>query len=99
MLFKKQRDGDTLTYFLSGRLDADVAPVLEEKFESELAGIQTLIFDLEELTYISSSGLRGLLSAQKIMNSREGSMSLKNVAENIVLIMKATGFNKVLQIE
>ncbi len=99
MSFKNLKEDDTLTYFLSERLDADTAPALEEELESLPEDIKTLVFDLEDLTYISSSGLRAFLTAQKIMNSREGSMSLKNIADNIALVLKATGFNMVMQME
>ena len=99
MSFKNRREEDTLIYYLSERLDADTAPALEEELEMLPEDIKTLIFDLEDLTYISSSGLRAFLTAQKIMNSREGSMTLRNIADNIALVLKATGFNMVMQIE
>ena len=99
MTFKNLREDDKLTYFLSERLDADTAPALEEELESLPDDIKTLVFDLDDLTYIASSGLRAFLTAQKIMNSREGSMKLINVADNIALVLKATGFNMVIQIE
>ena len=99
MSFNNLREYDTLTYFLADRLDADTAPALEEELESLSEDIKTLVFDLEDLTYISSSGLRAFLTAQKIMNSREGSMSLRNIADNIAMVLKATGFNMVMQME
>lgn len=99
MTFKNLREDDKLTYFLSERLDADTAPALEDELESLPDDIKTLVFDLDDLTYIASSGLRAFLTAQKIMNSREGSMKLINVADNIALVLRATGFNMVIQIE
>ena len=83
---------------LSGRLDTTTAPQLEEVVKAELAGKESLIFDLADLEYISSAGLRVLLSAQKIMNN-QGSMTVKNVSEEVNEIFEVTGFADILTIE
>ena len=74
------------------------APQLEEELRTALSGIEKLVFDLKELAYISSAGLRVLLSAQKTMN-RQGEMILRNVNEDIMEIFEVTGFVDILNIE
>ena len=94
----KALDGTTLTLGLEGRLDTTTAPQLEGELRSAVNGITTLIFDMEKLDYISSAGLRVLLSAQKVMN-KQGSMLLRNVKPEIMDIFDVTGFVDLLTIE
>ena len=65
-------NGKTLTAALGGRLDTTTAPELEAKLKSSLDGVDELILDFKDLEYISSAGLRVLLSTQKIMMKRGG---------------------------
>ena len=83
---------------LEGRLDTTTAPTLEEELKSSLAGVETLEFDLAKLEYISSAGLRVLLSSQKTMN-KQGKMVVKNVSEEFNEIFEVTGFSDILTIE
>ena len=94
----KKRDGDTLKIALEGRLDTSTAPSLEEALKKELSGVADLEFDFEKLEYISSAGLRVLLSTQKIMNT-QGTMKLKNVCPEIMEVFDITGFSEILTIE
>lgn len=96
MEFKKTENGTELTYALSGRLDTATAPTLEAALT--LDGVTALVFDFADLTYISSAGLRVLLSAQKTMN-RQGSMVIHNVNDTIMEIFEVTGFTDILTIE
>ena len=82
---------------LEGRLDTTTAPDLEKELEGTLNGITELTLDFAELAYISSAGLRVLLSAQKVMN-RQGSMKVTNVNETIMEIFEVTGFTDILTI-
>ena len=82
---------------LAGRLDTTTAPELEKELKASLDGVTTLIIDMTELDYISSAGLRVLLSAQKIMN-RQGEMKVTNVGEPIMEIFEVTGFSDILTI-
>ena len=82
---------------LEGRLDTTTAPELEKELEGTLNGITELTLDFAELAYISSAGLRVLLSAQKVMN-RQGSMKVTNVNETIMEIFEVTGFTDILTI-
>ncbi|MBR5031468.1 MAG: STAS domain-containing protein, partial [Clostridia bacterium] len=71
---------------------------LEAVLKEALLGVEALTFDLAKLDYISSAGLRVLLSAQKTMN-KQGEMKIKNVNETILEIFEVTGFNDILTIE
>ena len=94
----KQENGSELTIALDGRLDTVTAPVLESELQSSLSGLTQLTFDMEKLQYISSAGLRVLLTAQKVMN-RQGSMFVKNPSEDVMEIFDVTGFSDILTIE
>ena len=83
---------------LSGRLDTTTAPELEKAFNEVLDGASSLTLDFSELEYISSAGLRVLLSAQKVMN-KHGEMKLIHVNESIMEIFEVTGFSDILTIE
>ena len=85
-------------FTLAGRLDTTTAPDLEKELKASLNGVSELVLDFAGLEYISSAGLRVLLSAQKIMN-KQGSMKLKNVNEIIMEILEVTGFSEILTIE
>ena len=95
---EKATDADIITYKLEGRLDTATSPDLEEEVKGISEDTKELIFDFENLEYISSAGLRGLLSAQKIMN-KQGEMKVINVNETIMEIFEVTGFTDILTIE
>ena len=92
------KNGSELTLKLEGRLDTITAPELEEELKRSLDDVESLIFDLRALDYISSAGLRVLLSAQKRMNVK-GSMKVTGVSEIIMEIFDVTGFSDILTIE
>ena len=94
----KTQEGTTLTVALVGRLDTLTSPQLEGELRTAVNGISTLVFDLSGLDYISSAGLRVLLSAQKVMN-RQGSMTIRYVKPEIMDIFDVTGFVDILNIE
>ncbi len=94
---EKKITNDELVISLEGRLDTTTAPMLEKELEQCLDGITVLVFDFAKLEYISSAGLRILLSAQKIMNKR-GNMSIRNATDDIMEIFEVTGFIDILNI-
>ena len=94
---KTIKDG-TAAVALEGRLDTITAPDLEGAIKEILPGLSDLTLDLAKLEYISSAGLRVLLSAQKVMN-QQGGMTVKNVNETIMEIFEVTGFSDILTIE
>ncbi len=89
---------EDLTFVLSGRLDTTTSPELDAEVKESLGGIKELVFDIADLQYISSAGLRVLLSAQKIMN-KQGSMVVKNPSDEVKEIFDVTGFADILTIE
>lgn len=98
MKIEKKREGTTLVLYLSGRLDTNTAPQLEQEIRTRLEGITELVFQMEELVYISSAGLRVLLGAQKIMNA-QGRMRVCCVGEGVMDVFNITGFTDILTIE
>ena len=98
MTINKNKNGATLKMAVEGRLDTTTAPQLENEIKGSLEGITDLVFDLSSLEYISSAGLRVLLSAQKIMNN-QGKMTVKNANETLMEIFEVTGFVDILDIE
>ena len=96
-IIKKEEEGKLL-FELEGRLDTITAPDLEKDLMSSLEGISGLLLDFEKLEYISSAGLRVLLSLQKVM-SKQGSMKLIGVNETLNDIFEVTGFSDILTIE
>lgn len=98
MTIGKKQEGNNLTVCLEGRLDTLTSPELEAEFRQSLTGITELVVDMEKLAYISSAGLRVLLSAQKVMN-KQGAMTIRNVSEEIMEIFEVTGFVDILTIE
>lgn len=96
-ILKNQNDS-ALCLTLQGRLDTTTAPQLEEALHSSLGGVTELTLDLAELKYISSAGLRVLLSAQKTMN-KQGSMKLRHVNSDVMEVFEITGFSDILTIE
>ena len=98
MTINKQKTDDKMTVRVAGRLDTTTAPDLEAELKSSLDGIKDLTLDFSELDYISSEGLRVLLSAQKVMNT-QGQMRVTGVNEIVGEIFEVTGFVDILTIE
>ncbi len=98
MTIEKSQEGSRLNITLEGRLDTTAAPRLEAELKRSVSDIEELIFDFEKLEYISSAGLRVLLSAQKVMN-KQGSMTVKNVNDVVMEVFEVTGFVDILTIE
>ncbi len=93
----KKLDKDQLQMALEGRLDTLTAPELEKALMESLDGVKDLSLDCSKLEYISSAGLRVLLSAQKTMN-KQGTMKLTHVSSEIMEIFEVTGFSDILTI-
>ena len=98
MTVNKTKEANKLTAAIEGRVDTTTAPVLENELKESLDGVEELIFDFQGVDYISSAGLRVLLSAQKTMN-KQGNMKLTNVRSEIMEIFEVTGFTDILTIE
>jgi anti-sigma B factor antagonist len=99
MTINKQKDGSTLVVAPEGRLDTVTAPELEKELASSLdEGVKDLVMDFSGLSYISSAGLRVLLSTNKKM-LKKGSMKIINANETIKEVFEVTGFSDILTIE
>ena len=98
MTINKNKSGSTLTIALEGRLDTTTAPDLEKEIKVSLDGVTELVMDFTKLDYISSAGLRVLLSAHKAM-SKQGAMKVTNVNEMVMEVFEVTGFTDILTIE
>ena len=83
---------------VTGRLDTTTAPALDKAIAENMSGIKSLVLDFKALEYISSAGLRVLLSAQKKMQ-QIGSMKVINVCEEVMEVFDITGFADILTIE
>lgn len=95
MIINKTLNGETLTVTLAGRLDTTTAPQLEAGLKDALVGLSALTLDFAELEYISSAGMRVLLSVHKVM-SKQGKMVICHVNETIYEVFEVTGFTEIL---
>lgn len=98
MTIEKTINGSAAVLKIAGMLDTETAPELEAFLDRELAGVDDLVLDFEELEYVSSAGLRVILNAQKLMNAA-GKMKIIHVNESIMEIFEITGFTSILTIE
>ena len=97
MTITKTQNGEALTIALEGRLDPMTSPELEAELNKSLAGAETLVMDFSKLEYISSAGLRVLLSAHKAMSGK-GGMKVTNVNDIVQEVFEVTGFADILDI-
>ena len=98
MTIEKKINQEAVTLIVSGRLDTQTAPELEKELDAVLTGLKELSFDMTNLEYVSSAGLRVILKAQKAMNT-QGSMKLTGVNDSIMEVFDITGFLDILTIE
>ena len=95
---EKKAEGANLEFKLTGRLDTNSAPEFDKEIKENITGVENLVLDFADLAYVSSAGLRVLLSAQKIMN-KQGKMVVKNCSDEVIGILDVTGFLDILTIE
>ncbi len=100
MEISKNKSGSKLIISLSGRLNTVSAPMFEEEIKSSVGDgdVTELVLDFSNLEYMSSAGLRILLSTQKTMN-KQGKMTVRNVNNTIMEVLEITGFTKIITIE
>ena len=96
MTISKQMNGTTLTLAPEGRLDTMTSPELEKELNASLEGADRLILDFSRLVYISSAGLRVLLSTHKKMISAGGSLTIANAVSAVREVFDITGFSDIL---
>lgn len=95
MNIKKNKNGSTLTVTINGRIDTVTAPEVDAFVNQNLDGVTALILDFGEVNYVSSAGLRVLLSLQKKMTAR-GEMKLIHVNDAVSDVFEVTGFDEIL---
>jgi anti-sigma B factor antagonist len=98
MTIEIKKNADELVLEITGRLDTITAPALDKTINENLGEIKCLILDFNNLEYISSAGLRVLLSTQKKLKQK-GTMKIKNVREEVMEVFEITGFVDILTVE
>ena len=98
MNIKTKKNGTTVIFTVSGRIDTTTAPALEAEVKPQLGGVTELILDFEDVKYVSSAGLRVLLSLKKIM-MKQGEMKLVKVPAVVSDVFEVTGFDEILTYE
>ena len=93
-----EKENGTTIIKIEGRLDTTTAPELEKAINDEGNALKNLVLDFKGVDYISSAGLRVLLTAQKKMNV-QGHMELVSVSEAVMDIFEMTGFADILEIK
>ena len=98
MKVTKTLENGILTVLLEGKMDTGTTPQVAEEIEADIENADKIVLDMKELKYISSAGLRLLLSLHKNMSAK-GGMIVKNVNETNMEIFDFTGFADILNIE
>ena len=94
----KQIEGKVLNLTISGHIDATTAPELEKIVSGDVAKVEKMVFDFEKVEYISSAGLRVLLSIHKAMSSKGGEFVLEHVSGDVKNVLEMTGFLSFLKV-
>lgn len=92
---EKQKNDDVLTVKLAGWLDPNTSPMLINEINVE--GVKKLVFDMKNVEYVFSAGLRSFLIFQRMMASQNGQMLLINLSEQIRQIFEYAGFESMLE--
>ncbi len=95
---KKEITGNTMNISLGGVLNSQSAPELYEIIKTCVGDVTEINFDFADLEYLTSAGLRVILTAQQEMDDKDGTMTIKNVSQDIMDIFKMTGFLSILTI-
>ena len=98
MTMEIKKNAEAMTIEVVGRIDTTTAPALEKTINEDIADTKNLVLDLKAVQYISSAGLRVLLTAQKKMQ-KIGSMKVTNVCDEVMEVFEMTGFADILTIE
>ncbi len=96
MQIERQLNGNTLTLKVGGRLDTNTAPDLEAALK--LDGVESVVFDFAGLEYISSAGLRVLMTAQKAMMACGGKMAVAHPNDTVKGVLDITGMSSIFTI-
>ena len=92
-------DTNQVKFELTGRLDTMSSLMLQNSIMTEYENASHVVLDLKQIAYISSMGLRALLSGEKVARAKGLKQTLVNVSENVMEVLRVTGLNKVLTVE
>lgn len=96
---EKNTDKKEMTIAVSGSIDTVTAPELEIKLNAESEGFVQITLDFSAVDYVSSAGLRVLMSVDRKMSERAGTLRLKNLADDVREVFEMTGFDELLSID
>lgn len=94
----KEFEGSTLLVHVKGEVDTITAPTLEKEVSEDIAKAETLVLDFEEVRYVSSAGLRVILTLYKKQSDKNRVLEIKNVNEEVMTVFEMTGFTSFLTI-
>lgn len=97
MTVEKKKNNDTITVIITGSVDANTSPELRDEILGELDDVMCLIFDMKDMDYISSAGLRVLLEVYQILEEKDGRVIIENVREELHDIFELTGFSDYME--
>ena len=98
MTISKTENGKEVTVSVEGRIDSKTAPEFEKELKDCFESFDSMVIDLAQVNYVSSAGLRILLTAHKAMSAKEG-LKVRNVCKEVMAIFNVTGFSGVLDIK
>ena len=98
MTINVERDYELVTFAITGRLDTTTAPNLETTVQERYDDIKELVFDMSEVEYISSAGIRVLLGAYKKMISNNGVMRVEKANDMVREVFEMTGLSQMLEV-
>ncbi|MBR1833010.1 MAG: STAS domain-containing protein [Ruminiclostridium sp.] len=98
MTISKTENGKEVTVSVEGRIDSKTAPEFEKEVKDCFESFDSMVIDLAQVNYVSSAGLRILLTAHKAMSAKEG-LKVRNVCKEVMAIFNVTGFSGVLDIK
>ena len=98
MNITKQQSGLELLVAVEGSIDSTSAPELNDQIFDSLTSINSLVFDFSKVNYISSAGLRVLLSARKTLGDK-GEVIIRHPNSNVLDVFTMSGFDNILKIE
>lgn len=91
------KNSKTVTYVIKGSLDPNTSVALMEKVN--VNGITELIFDIKDVDYVFSAGLRVFLQLQKKAESQGFSMKIINASDSVKQIFDIVGFSKIMNVK
>ena len=99
MEIKMKKDGTEMTVTVTGKLDTSTSPELNKALDGKLTGLKRLVFDFKELKYISSAGLRVVLTAMQTLSNQGGETVVKDATSGVLEVFEMTGLIDDLLIE